>query len=258
MTQSTGATEPQQAETTAPADEKTVTIQDLCARWEIDPAEAAELQKFIGQTGPWTEPEAAELDRRMSSFDPADLFPGYQAGPSIFAFPAGKVGPHGPGCECGDLTPEEMEVTDALADKLTALLMGALGRTPAETRTGTSDAEAAILDALGHVQDHVGALMKGAGGVGMASTYISNNQDVVNATEVLLKETEKVRRSYRALRDIVTNVAAWVPQVRGKQATDAEGLPIWFLPATVEPSAGWLTTAQAESPGENWKAVYVH
>jgi hypothetical protein len=247
MTQSTGADAPE--ETTTQQDEttqeKTVTILDLCKVWDLPETAAPDLQRLMGEDGPWTQEEAKELDRRMCSDKPEDRFPGNIS----------KDGPHGPGCECGDLTPEEAAVVEGLMDFLAPALAEALGvgRTPAEKRTGVSDPEAAILDTLGGMQPLVDRVIKIAGAIGVATSML--DKDPLRAMAAIGEESKKLRVGYKAIRDAVVQVSAFLPAVKGERARDLEGLPIWFLPANEQ--SGWLTTAQEESPGEEWKAVYV-
>lgn len=236
MTQSTGADAPTE-------DEKTVTIEEACRRWGLDPGvHSTSIAEFMGQEGPWTEKEFAELNRRMDSLAPEDLFPGYAA-------VAGKGGPHGPLCECGDLTDEEL----AAAEELASTLAKALGLKSPEKLPG--EPLEAILTELEKVQKLVDAYGLATGHIGTAVTYMNTNP--MEASARINAETTKARAAYQTLREIFQRVEVTLPLIRGERATDAEGLPIWFLPASVEPSAGWLTTAQAESPGENWRAVYV-
>lgn len=240
MTQSTGAEAPEE-------NEKTVTIEEACRRWGQPVTEAERIQKFMGQTGPWTEQEFAELDRRMDSTAPEDLFPGYKA-------PAGKGGPHGPDCECGDLTPEELAAAEELAARLAASLAKMLGITPVEPLEG--EPLEAILTELEKVQQHVDAYGVATAHIGAAVIHMGTNP--VEASARVTAETAKVRAAYQALREIFQRVEVTLPLIRGKRATDAEGLPIWFCAAGVVADGGWLTTAAAESPGDGWQAVYVH
>jgi hypothetical protein len=254
MTQSTGAEAPTE-EATADQPEKTVTIQDMLRRWEL-PAEAAEnLQKFMGQDGPWTEEEATELDRRMCSMAEEDRFPGYTGEPVVLVT-NGKGGPHGPECQCGDLSAEELKAVEEVMDFLAPALASALGigRTPAEKRTGVSDPEAAIVQLLQGFQPNVDAYGLATGRIGSAVALMA--KDPIRALAVIEEQTTKARKHYQAMRDALVQAAAFLPAVKGKQATDRDGLPIWFRPG-MEGDAGWLTTAQAESPGEDWQAVYV-
>lgn len=243
------------ATTLPPLEEKTVTTADLARGWEYpDPeGEAARLEKFMGVKGPFTPTEAKELDRRMRSSAVEDRFPGYTDGPSVVVFPSG--GPHGPDCECGDLTPEELAAVEELMAGLAPALAEALGmgRTPAEVRTGVSDPEAAILDTLGRLQPLVDAVIKDGAAIGTATALM--DKDPLRAMATVAEESKKLRKDYRAIRDAVVLVSQLLPAVKGERAKDAEGLPIWFLPATE--GSGWLTTAQEGSPGEGWKALYV-
>ncbi len=249
----------EQGSTTLPPleQEKTVTIDDLCDGWG-EPREAGPaLQKFMGQDGPWTAEEAAELDRRMHSLAEKDRFPGYTGKPITLVTNRKKGGPHGPDCECGDLTPEELAAVEELMDLLGPELKEALGvgRTPAEKRTGVSDPEAAILDILGGLQPLVDAVVKDAGAIGVATAMME--RDPLRAMTAIGEESKKLHKDYRAIRDAVVQVSVFLPAVKGEQAKDAEGLPIWFSAGDTAAGTGWLCTAQAESPGEGWQAVYV-
>ena len=247
MTQSTGAETPNE-EATA---EKTVTIQDLCARWEMDPAAAADLQKFMGQDGPWTRAEADELNRRMCSLAEADRFPGYTGSPVLIGVGMnGSGGPHGPDCECGDLSPEELAAVEELMDTIAPAL--GIGRTPAEKRTGVSDPEAAILQLLQGFQPDVDAYGLARGRIG--SAVASMTKDPFRSMAVIDEQTTEARKHYAAMRDALVQAAAFLPAVKGSQATDETGAPLWFKPATEKD--GWLVTAGQEHPGQGWTAVY--
>lgn len=221
-------------------EQKPVTIDDLCERWGYPATEGPRLQKFMGQEGPWTVEEAVELDRRMYSSEPRDLFPGYHEGLAILAAP--MDGAH----QC---TEDEVAAMARLAKHLQGLLNGA-GNTPAETRTGVSDAEAAILGALSKLLSLVEAY---GGHIGTAAAILGVSPP--EGFPIFFRETAKARTAFRHIREIVANVSAWLPQVRGEQAVDADGVPIWYL-ATADHPGGWLATASPESPGEGWRAVY--
>ena len=224
--------------------EKTVTIDDVCDRWGTHRSKGPWLQEFMGQTGPWTEAEYQELDRRMDSLAEEDLFPGYTKKTT-------EGGPHGPDCECGNLSTEELELVGILAPALQEAL--GVGRTPAEKRTGTSDPEAAILDLLGGLQPLVDRVIKDGSTVGVATTMAT--ADPIRATAALAEASKTLRKNYQDIGDVVALISTLLPACKGEQARSAEGLPIWFQAAT--PTSGWLTTAQAESPGDGWQAVYV-
>jgi hypothetical protein len=100
----------------------------------------------------------------------------------------------------------------------------------------------------------VDAVIKDGGAIGVATAMM--DKDPLRAMTAIGEESKKLRKDYRAIRDVVVQISTFLSACKGERAKDAEGLPIWFLPAS-EGVAGWLTTAAAESPGDGWKAVYV-
>lgn len=252
MTQSTGAEAPE--ETTATLTDEDVislmeaqdptvaeTIQSFRTRGELDGTFADQRERGpVKHEAPYTEAEAQEMVTWWLSVPPAGE----------------EDGPHGPGCQCGLLTADEKAAVDELMGLLAPALAEAMGvgRTPAEKRTNVSDPEAAILNLLGGLQPLVDNVIKAAGGIGVGASMM--DRDPIRAMTAIGEETKKLRLSYKAIRDVVVQVSQFLPAIKGVQAVDRDGLPIWFLPG-MEGDSGWLTTAQAESPGEDWKAVYV-
>lgn len=242
MTESAGGTAP----------EKTVTIDDLCDRWELDRAEAPALQKFMGQDGPWTEAEAEELDRRMKSLEPEDHFPGF-GGPSVIFHFTEEVptGPHGPGCECGDLTPEEQAAAEELAARFVPLLAEALGiTTPAEQRTGVADVEGAILGELEAIRTASQEYGKHTGQLGVATANLRTNP--LQAAMLMRDATIQATAQAQRVEEAISRISSWLPRVRGVQAVDNEGEPLYISADNTD------VRALRGGPQEDWRPLYVH
>lgn len=256
MTESAGGNAPEEQASQEPA--KSVTIQDLCEAWDLPANSAGELQKFMGQDGPWTPEEAAELDRRMSSLAPEDRFPGFTGEPQVWAIPQGQGtngqgvdGPHGPGCECGDLTPEEQAQVEELMGVLAPALAEALGigRTPAEERTGVSDPEAAIMGELKAIRAAAQEYGKFTGRLGVATARLRDNP--LRAIPAMQEATNQASEAVQRLEEGLARIGSWLPQVRGRRAT-LNGEPMYVNEDGTE-----IRAAKEVPSGEGWRPLFV-
>lgn len=252
MTESAGANAPQD-QASQETTERTITIQDLCVQWGVSAEEAENLQKFMGQDGPWTPEEAEELDRRMGSFDPADRFPGFTGQPQVWAIPQEPDGPHGPGCECGKLTAEELNGVETLMEALAPALAEALGmgRTPAEARTGVSDPEAAIMGELNAIRTAAQEYGKFTGHLGVATAHMTTNP--TRAIPALQEAATRASHQANRVEEGISRIGSWLPQVRGRRAVDGNGVPLYLNKE--DPS---VMASFTEPPADGWRPLYIH
>ena len=114
-----------------------------------------------------------------------------------------------------------------------------------------SPAEAAImseLDTLVRIcQDYGKATMEG--GAASALLFIGGAGQARRLAQALQKAHAQVDNFGRS----VALIHSWLPQVRGKHVTNAEGEGLYI---TDEGGGRWVVTAFPEAPGEGWKAVF--